>query len=132
MTKSIKSIKSPNFLAKNLVLLIISGAVVFFVFFSIAPSNPLIVGLFIFSLFCFLLFLLSTIWFLVSYRGQQRVWYLKTEEFAVIYRKSLFVSLFISLSLFLKYVGQLNWLTGGVLAALLVISYVFMVRFEKN
>lgn|GEM_PF-4951165 len=99
---------------------------------SVAPTNPFVVVSMLVILFGFLIHLISTIWFFVRYRGQQRVWYLKADAFSKIYTNSLFLSLFVCLSLFLKYVGQLNWITFIVLIVFLAGGYFVTVRGEKN
>lgn len=101
-------------------------------FLAVAPINPLVVALMLIVLFGFLIHFISTIWFFVRFRGQQRVWYLKAEAFSKIYTKSLFLSLFICLTLFLQYVGQLNWVTFTVLVVFLIVGYWFTARSEKD
>lgn len=101
-------------------------------FLAVAPVNPLVVAIMLIVLFGFLIHLISTIWFFVRFRGQQRVWYLKADAFSKIYTKSLFLSLFFCLTLFLQYVEQLNWITFVVLVVFLIVGYWVTVRGEKQ
>jgi len=109
----------PSFLLKSILFFIASTALLILIVLKYAPSNPLIVGAFLFVLLVFLLHLFSIIWFITKFRGQQRVWYLKIEDFNSIYAKSLYLSLFISLFLFLKYIHQLNYISVGMLIIVL-------------
>ena len=70
-------------------------------------------------------------WFLILYKNEVRVWYLKDDAFDSIYKKSTFLSLGIVLSLLLKYLGQLNGITFVVLIILLLGYYLFSEKMGK-
>ncbi|PIR43813.1 hypothetical protein COV24_01055, partial [candidate division WWE3 bacterium CG10_big_fil_rev_8_21_14_0_10_32_10] len=104
-------------------LLILSAFLLVYVFLKIKPDNFIIIFAFLILLLLFLLYFLSFFGFVISYRGEQRVWYLKKEAYKKIYTNSMFFSLFIVLILALRYLKQFNYVTIGALVVVLGFGY---------
>lgn len=118
-------------MVKNFLIIIISGALILFLFFKIPPSAFYIVFLFLVLIFVLVSNLVSLLWFLIWYKNDVRVWYLKEDAYESIFKKSTFLSLSIVLSLLLKYLGQLNGITFVVLIFVLIGYYLLSEKMEN-
>ena len=87
--------------------------------------------LFLIILFVLISNFVSFVWFLIWYKNEVRVWYLKEDAYESIYKKSTFLSLSIVLSLLLKYLGQLNGVTFIVLIIVLTGYYLMSEKMGK-
>lgn len=100
------------------------------VFFFISPSNFIVVLLFLTMLFITSSHLLSILIFLVRFRGEQRVWYLKEDDFQKIYVVSFYISIGIVLILALSYFSVLSIYT--LIPLLFLLGTVFWLQKKQT
>jgi len=112
------------YLLEHLSYSAISLSALIYLFTTVSPKHPLIVLLFLVLLFVFLSSALTVLLFVIKYRADRRVWYLKQEQFTNIYNPLVFISLGIVLFLFLSYIKQVNIISIVLVLVTVVGGYI--------